>query len=213
MLRPIGLRIAVAAFCTMVFAGRGEHPSEASAVYASTARSDPSPTAPDTPEITGLRQQLATDPHDADAHYALGLALRRIGRPHEALVHFEAAIQFGSQKQERVIDLGVAYADVSRFRDAEAQYRRVLEVAPHNPTALENLGSLAFLRGDMASAIDLYRQSLAAEPKNLVAHYRLAHACKFVGRSEEAYGEYNRVLAIQPASAAMDVSGGPIERP
>ncbi len=60
--------------------------------------------------------------------------------------------------------LGRVLMDEERSEEAEAEFRRVLELDSHNLVALRSLGDLARARGDEGAALDFYRRLLDVEP-------------------------------------------------
>src|SRR5262249_12197999 len=50
------------------------------------------------------------------------------------------------------------------FAEAEAELRKVIRLDPNSAQAYSNLGNLARMRGDMASAIAQYRLALEKDP-------------------------------------------------
>jgi tetratricopeptide (TPR) repeat protein len=154
----------------------------------------------DTEEIAALRARVERNPQSALAQYRLALALRREGRRPESVGHFEAAARIGPETPDLLLDLGVAYTDVSRFEDAQGAYERMLALSPGNPKAYHNLANLAFRQGEFDRAIGLYSKAVSADPQFLHAYYRLAATLKFTGRHSEAYAAYRKVIDMTPKS-------------
>src|SRR5262245_11785832 len=158
------------------------------------------PDARDDAAIAALKRELVLRPEDAELNYRLGLALRQARRRTESVPFFERAVTIGPATRARLLDLGVAYSDVSRFADAESAYRRLLAGTPADPDALGNLANVSLRRGEFAAAIDLYKQAVAAQPRYLHGWYHLGHTLKFVGRTDEARDAYAKVLELTPAT-------------
>ena len=150
--------------------------------------------------VSALELAVARNPVNAEAHYRLGLVLRRVGRKAEALEHLERTVQLGPVTPDKLLDLGVAYADLSRFPEAEEAYQRLLAVSPGDAKALHNLGNIALRRGEFDKAIDLYRKAIVSRPDYLIAFYHLGHALKFVKRYDEAAAAYKKVIGLTPAN-------------
>jgi tetratricopeptide (TPR) repeat protein len=60
--------------------------------------------------------------------------------------------------------LGRVLADQDRGDEADAEFRRVLELDPHNLVAIRSLADLARARGDRDQALDYYNRLLESEP-------------------------------------------------
>jgi len=58
-------------------------------------------------------------------------------------------------------------------RQAEAEFRRVLDAQPNNTTALASLASLTFQQAKLADSASWYEKLIAADPQNKEAYYSL----------------------------------------
>jgi tetratricopeptide (TPR) repeat protein len=65
--------------------------------------------------VAALKRDAILHPDDAETHYRLGLALRAARRRPESVASFERAAALGPTR-DRLLDLGVAYTDVSALR-------------------------------------------------------------------------------------------------
>jgi predicted O-linked N-acetylglucosamine transferase (SPINDLY family) len=83
-------------------------------------------------------------------------------------------------------------------RTAEALYRAVLRVEPHNAAALHMLGVLATQAGEPARALEFLAASLAADPEQPSAHSNFGNALLALGRHAEAIVCFDRALALRP---------------
>ncbi|HVS72930.1 MAG TPA: tetratricopeptide repeat protein [Phycisphaerae bacterium] len=88
-----------------------------------------------------------------------------------------------------------------RPAEAEALYRRVLELRPRTYEALHLLGQLCARTGRLDEAVDLIQKSLAIQPYNTAALEDLGGALLRLGRMDEAEDIFRRVLALRPAHA------------
>lgn len=152
------------------------------------------------PAIDALEESVRTHPRDADARTKLARALHTAGRTREALPHFEAAVEF-APSQRNLLDLGLAYGASSRIQEADATYRRLLELAPDHPVALHNLGNLFYLRGDYENSLSHYRKALEAKPGYVQAQLHIGDALKQLGQFRDAYLAFQQVLELEPKSS------------
>ena len=86
-----------------------------------------------------------------------------------------------------------------RFAEAEAGYRRVLEVRPADPKAMYYLGLLHHHRGDTVGAIGLLRRCLALAPSNAHAWNTLGGLHIAAEQPGEAREAYRRMTEAAPA--------------
>jgi predicted TPR repeat methyltransferase len=84
---------------------------------------------------------------------------------------------------------------------AETIYRRILEVVPDHPDALNFLGMIAMARGRRPEAVELIRQSLQADPSVGERYVNLGNVLLAVGRVDEAIEAFERAVAMAPDSS------------
>jgi uncharacterized protein (TIGR02466 family) len=92
----------------------------------------------------------------------------------------------------------VALHQAGRLREAEAIYRRVLEVRPDHPDALHLLGIVARQSGRPEAAIDLIGRAIAADGRNPTYHSNLGTAFEAAGRRDAALAAYRRAVELKP---------------
>ena len=88
-----------------------------------------------------------------------------------------------------------------QLSDAEALYRKVLEVRPDQPDALHYSGVLAHQQGCSEEAIALIARSIDLSPNQPDWHSNLGIIFQNRGRLPEAVASYRRALALQPRHA------------
>ncbi|HVW21094.1 MAG TPA: tetratricopeptide repeat protein [Opitutaceae bacterium] len=97
-------------------------------------------------------------------------------------------------------NLGRALFAAGRKAEAEARYRRALQLDPDNPEARYNLANLMAADGRLDGAIDQYRQVLRLRPAMFEAHNNLGLALVKAGRVPEALAEFGETLRLEPDS-------------
>jgi len=91
-----------------------------------------------------------------------------------------------------------AELDPNRLAEAEACYRKALAADAGLAAAHNNLGQLAFLRGDTAAARTEFEEALALDPEQPEARFNLANMILEAGDLELAVAELRRVLQTAP---------------
>jgi tetratricopeptide (TPR) repeat protein len=91
--------------------------------------------------------------------------------------------------------------DEGSFDDAEAAYRRALELDPTLANALTNLGNLMFKRDRLSEAEQLYRRALKIDADQPEAHYNYGFLLYERGQVSDAIDSFERALASDPAFA------------
>jgi hypothetical protein len=83
---------------------------------------------------------LSRDPNNPYVQYNLANALASEGKYDQAIEHFQTAIALFDPPSWRAMNnLGIAYAKIGERDLATAQFKRVLEIEPNNPQAIQNL--------------------------------------------------------------------------
>jgi tetratricopeptide (TPR) repeat protein len=82
--------------------------------------------------------------------------------------------------------------------NAEAGYRRILEVQPKHADALHRLGQLLAAKGDLAAARRLFRTLTTVRPDAAKAWQCLGQVCEGLGQHEEALRQYLEFMRLQP---------------
>ncbi|MBI4476709.1 MAG: tetratricopeptide repeat protein [Acidobacteria bacterium] len=100
-------------------------------------------------------------------------------------------------------NLATALREAGRPDEAEAHYRRALEISPEYAAAHSNLGALLRAGGRVEEAIAHYREALRLQPDHTSARYNLANALLAQGRAAEAAEQFRHALAQDPQSVAV----------
>jgi DNA-binding transcriptional MerR regulator len=91
--------------------------------------------------------------------------------------------------------------DPATMAEAEALYRRALEIDPWLAIAYTNLGNICFRRGDEAQAEGLYHKALALETGQPEAQYNLGYVMLERGWAAEAVQFFRGAIASDPRFA------------
>ena len=97
--------------------------------------------------------------------------------------------------------LARSHQKAGRLREAEALYRRMLDLQPSHAQSLHRLGAIAYQYGNHGAAVTLIRQALELEDQNFTFRCHLGVALHALGRLEDAEACYRRALDLQPAFA------------
>lgn len=97
-----------------------------------------------------------------------------------------------SSAQARIL-LGRSAFLQGRDDEAEAWYERAEKDMPDHPWREYNHGDLAFVRGDLDSAISSYKSGLAKPEREAYVHYRLLHHLRIALRKQDKSGEFTAI--------------------
>lgn len=151
-----------------------------------------------------LRRGLQDTPADPMLRNALGLNLMRQQRPAEALVEFESLLVHESRMPFIHASRGAALFALDRPRDAEAAYRRALELEPRQGIALAGLAGIAAGRGAYPAARNFATEALAVLPGYPDGELALARAELGEREPEAAEARLRALLrrSLQPETLA-----------
>lgn len=85
--------------------------------------------------------------------------------------------------------------------DAEAGYRRILDLQPKHADALHRLGQLLAAKGDFAAAKRLFRTLTTIRPDAAKAWQCLGQVCESLGEHEEALRQHFEFMRLQSNQA------------
>jgi choline-sulfatase len=103
---------------------------------------------------------LRRDPENPLLNFRLADALLRSGRRQESIPHFRKVLSAGARTADPYVGLATAYAELGRLEDARRILTRALAVEPGNGQVQYNLGEIARVAGDAATARVAYRAAL-----------------------------------------------------
>jgi len=116
--------------------------------------------------IDQLRWATAAEPGDVEARIRLAMALWRSADQQEALDTLRAGVDLCPDHAELHYQLGVLHAGRACYTEAEASFRRAVELDARHLGALERLAQCCGLRGDLAEASRWLHHAHQFEPLN-----------------------------------------------
>ncbi len=101
--------------------------------------------------------------------------------------------------------LQVLYGEIAgaaqRPQEAEAAFRKAIEIDPNGLAAYTDLAGLLVVSGRGAEAVATYERALEQSPKSGPLHLMLASLLEATGRLEDAMGHYEAAIAADPELA------------
>jgi transcriptional activator of cad operon len=145
------------------------------------------------------------DPTSAEAH--AGLATVFVFRSHylpdrdrwtaAAVESANRAVSLDERSAAAARAAGMAYLEVGRFGEAEAHYRRALDLRPDDRNTPLNLGWLMMMTGRVEPAVELLRPR-AAVRADAIGYAYLAEAFWLTGRSIDATAAARTAAEFEP---------------
>lgn len=141
---------------------------------------------------------LAVTKNNDLAHERLSSALLDQGRPDDAILHAELAININNRDGSAENDLGAALARRGQPDEALKHFRKGLELDPSLSSIHYNIANALAAEGNTAEAVAEYKRQLAIAPGFAEAHNNLAMLLVRMGRFAEAEDHLAKALSSQP---------------
>ena len=129
----------------------------------------------------------------------------------EALECYQQLVDFDPRNAPARNGLGIALAQLGRYREAEDQLRRAIGIRPGFPEAHFNLAGVLQSTGRYGESETPLRRALKLKPAYLDARISLAMSLTLLGRLQEARDSYEKALVSAPSSVQALVGIGQIE--
>jgi tetratricopeptide (TPR) repeat protein len=143
-------------------------------------------------------RMFKVDPHSWRVHQVMAQASSEADRHVDAIVQYQAAIRLAPTQPGLHEELGSEYRSVAKMPEAEAAFKRELEIDPHNVLAQYKLGALTVELGDAAKGKEMMEVALRAKPGLLHADYNLGRAEMLLGNDGRAAMHLERTTATDP---------------
>ena len=121
----------------------------------------------------------------------------------------ERAVRDRPNDTRSLVLLGYAYqqrwretADASNLPRSEAALRRAARLDPRDALAVTGLGSLALIRHDFRAALALGRKAQRLAPSSARGYGVVGDALLELGRYEQAFRAFERMVALRPSIAS-----------
>ena len=140
----------------------------------------------------------------------LGDFLRRASRHEEAITAYDRAVAL-LEEQAREADWrlwfarGVSHERSGQWPEAEADFRRALQIEPDQPTVLNYLGySLVERQENLEEALEMIERAVAGDPDSGYIIDSLAWALFRLGRYDEALEPMERAVELMPSDPILN---------
>ncbi|MBD3235232.1 MAG: tetratricopeptide repeat protein, partial [Candidatus Eisenbacteria bacterium] len=148
------------------------------------------------------RRALELSDDLAATHLTLGMIHGGTGHPQQAVAEFQLALARDSANADAYRELAGAYEAQGRAGEAEATYRRAIELRPNSWAGHNNLGRFYFRQGRYPEAAERFRQLIALTPDNARGYSSLGAVYILMDRWDAAREMLGRSLQIEPTYVA-----------
>jgi tetratricopeptide (TPR) repeat protein len=132
------------------------------------------------------RQALAREPDNARWLYHLARVEERLGDPETAIETIGRSIDVEPRYAPSYWRRGGWRLDLGLNRDAEADFRKAVEIAPDDPAGPTGLGRALLAQDRADEAREVLEALVREQPDDPLAHLLLGNAYRALGRMEEA---------------------------
>ena len=145
----------------------------------------------------------------AVVHSTLGDTMRRDERFADAVRAYDAALNLVNPEDDRAWFLhyarGISHERLDQWPQAEADFRRALELNPDQPQVLNYLGySLVQKQVKLDEALEMIERAVAAEPNSGYIVDSLGWVLYRLGRYDEAVGHMERAAELMPIDPVVN---------
>lgn len=147
---------------------------------------------------TLYRETIRRNPACWLAHNNWGNLLNGLGRPEEAIHHFEQALRIKPDYAESHNNWGNSLLALGRPAEAVQHYQEAVRIKPKYAQAHNNWGTALQRLGHAREAVRHYQQALRSKPDYAEAHNNWANALNELGRPHEAMQHCQEALWIRP---------------
>ena len=152
-----------------------------------------------TSTVTLMQDSLSKSPDSWTAHTNLGAALGSLGRPQEAIPHYEAALRLRPTSFQAHNNLAAVLFQLGRPQEAIPHYQEAVRINPDVAEIHSNLGVALALLGKIPEATGHFQEVVRLAPSSAEAHNNLGYMLAIQGRLVEAVPHYEEALRLNPA--------------
>lgn len=112
-----------------------------------------------------------------------------------ALTQLNKVISISSDP-EYLANRAALHARFGKFKEAIKYYKEILENSPDDPDILYSIGHCYLKQGNITAALEYFNRGLEVDSTHTKLLLNRGDLLKSLGRTEEAYRDYNNILAI-----------------
>jgi tetratricopeptide (TPR) repeat protein len=152
-------------------------------------------------EAVGYEMQIAAAPDDAALHDDAALLYLELGKPEQALKHFEVSARLRPGSASAVYNVGTAYEAAGRLGEAVTRYEEALELDATYAAPRVNLGTIRLMQGRAGDALALFAEAARLQPDSADARNNLGRLLLAQGKSDEGIEHLRAAIRAQPTHA------------
>jgi tetratricopeptide (TPR) repeat protein len=140
-----------------------------------------------------LDQLVAAYPNDERANFALAGYYFGQQEVPKAIEYYKKATELAPTFSSAFNLLGYAYRQNVDYANAEAAFKKYIELIPNDPNPYDSYAELLLKMGKFDDSITQYRKALAIDQNFINAHQGIGMALLYKGNAEEAGAEIQKI--------------------
>ena len=149
-------------------------------------------------DVIGYEARIKAEPGSAALHDDAALLYLELGRPLDAVRHFEAAATMQPDSPAAHFNLGTALAFADRAEDAIAGYERALALRPDYAIAHNHLGAILFRLGRLDRAERHLNEAVRIDPAHAEARDNLGRLFQARRDLPRALEQFREAVKLRP---------------
>jgi len=149
---------------------------------------------------------LALDERMRVARRNLEIAYGEAGTPERRGIELEQRLAESPDDIGALVESGIAEKSAGRLDQAEARFRRALDLDPESSVLYFFLAEIFYNRGNGDEALRFLRRSIDLNPANPDAHYLAGFILGDLGMVEEARDANRRAVALNPRLSRVEAN-------
>ncbi len=141
-------------------------------------------------------------PERFDVHFFLGVTLENLGRPPEALRHFEKSLKLNPPAHEIAsiyVHLGSVYKDLGEYLKGGKALMQARNLNPDLKEAHHLLGFCFFKLGEYQQAVECFEKAIELDPGSGIDYANLGVNLMRLGHNQEAAYVLRQALDLDPS--------------
>ena len=151
--------------------------------------------------VAGAEEALAYRPGDHTAHLIRAMGLRGMKKYEEARAELNSMLAARPDSPDALYQLASLDADLGRWKEAEAGYRKSYEANPVNTRGLMAMAASMVAHNQTTQALNILQAEVKKAPQRNDLHFALAAFADRVGHLDIAISELEGLLARIPPNS------------
>ena len=143
-----------------------------------------------------FEKAIEQNPRYASAWYGKGVALCQLGKYEPGLEAMDEALRLSPKNYDYLYGKGVCYEwrGEDYWQEAEAYYKKAIELAPNNAQLFHKLASLYQRQHNYQDAIPLYKKAIAIDPNYYISYNNLGACYLALNQPKQAVELYQQAI-------------------